>query len=132
MTSLTKNFNRQDVKVAVVDINLSELVQNTAVEAIDLPPNAVILAGNIVTTEAFNSTTSDVLDVGDGASATRYLTDGNIRALNALVALVPTGFVHLGGPLTITWTSGGGTPTTGKARLTVQYIQLGRSESTFG
>lgn len=130
--AITKNVNRQDVKVAYVDINLADLTTNVAVAAISLPPNSIILAGDIYTTEAFNSTTSDVIDVGDAASATRYLTDGNFRALAARVPLVPTGFTHTGGDLTVTWTSGGGTPTTGKARLTVQYIQLGRADSTFG
>lgn len=97
----------------------------------DLPPNSVIQSGDLYTTEAWNSTTSDVLDVGDSASQNRYLNDGNIRTLAARVALVPTGFVHPGGPLTVRWVSGGGTPTTGKVRLTVSYIQLGKSIATY-
>jgi hypothetical protein len=129
--AITKNINRQDVKVAYVDINLADVVSASDLAAISLPPNSVILAGEIVTTEAWNSTTSDVMDVGDAASQNRYLNDGNIRALGARVALVPTGFIHPGGDLTVRWTSGGGTPTTGKSRLTVQYMQLGRGDSTY-
>jgi Flp pilus assembly protein CpaB len=129
--AITKNINRQDVKVAYVDINLADVVSASDLSAISLPPNSVILAGEIVTTEAWNSTTSDVMDVGDAASQNRYLNDGNIRALGARVALVPTGFIHPGGDLTVRWTSGGGTPTTGKSRLTVQYMQLGRGDSTY-
>jgi len=129
---ITKNTGRQCVQFAYVDIKLADLVSAADVAAIELPPNAVILSGQLVTTEAWNSTTSDVLDVGDSGSQNRYLNDGNIRALGARVALVPTGFVTVGNPLTVRWVSGGGVPTTGKVRLEVEYYQLGRAETTYG
>lgn len=129
---ITKNTGRQCVQFAYVDIKLADLVSAADVVAIELPPNAVILSGQLVTTEAWNSTTSDVLDVGDSGSQNRYLNDGNIRALGARVALVPTGFVTVGNPLTVRWVSGGGVPTTGKVRLEVEYYQLGRAETTYG
>lgn len=129
---ITKNTGRQCVQFAHVDINLADLTSAADVAAIDLPPNAVILSGQLVTTEAWNSTTSDVMDVGDSGSQNRYLNDGNIRALGARVALVPTGFQTVGNPLTVRWVSGGGTPTTGKVRLEVEYYQLGRAETTYG
>lgn len=128
--TISKNSSRQSLIAAFVDIALADLTSNVAVSALDLPGKAVIVSGALVTTEAWNSTTSDVLDVGDASSATRYLTDGNIRALGARVALVPTGFVHSATQpaLTVTWTSGGGVPTTGKVRLEVQYFVKGRSQ----
>jgi len=130
--ALVKDFNRQCVQLASVNINLADVVTNVALEVMDMPPNSVILSGQLITTEAWNSTTSDVLDVGDATTATRYLTDGNIRALGARVALVPTGFTGTGEPLKVVWTSGGGTPTTGKVRLEVQYYIIGRAETTIG
>jgi len=130
--ALVKDFNRQCVQLASVNINLADVVTNVALEVMDMPPNSVILSGQLITTEAWNSTTSDVLDVGDATTATRYLTDGNIRALGARVALVPTGFTGTGEPLKVVWTSGGGTPTTGKVRLEVQYYVIGRAETTIG
>jgi len=132
--SITKNSARQELITAFVDINLADLVTNVAANALDLPPNAIIVSGRLVTTEAWNSTTSDVMDVGDVTSATRYLTDGNIRALAAVVPLVPTGFIHTTTEkqLTVTWTSGGGTPTTGKVRLEVQYFVKGRAAFSQG
>jgi hypothetical protein len=130
--ALVKDFNRQCVQLASVNINLADVVNNVALEVMDMPPNSVILSGQLITTEAWNSTTSDVLDVGDATTATRYLTDGNIRALGARVALVPTGFTGTGEPLKVVWTSGGGTPTTGKVRLEVQYYIIGRAETTIG
>jgi hypothetical protein len=127
--AITKQSGRQELITASVDINLADVVTNVAAGAIDLPANAVLVGGALVTTEAWNSTTSDVMDVGDASSATRYVTDGNIRALAARVPLVLTGFVHTNSEktLTVTWTSGGGTPTTGKVRLEVQYFVKGRS-----
>ena len=132
--TITKNSARQELITAYVDINLADLTTNVAANAMDLPPNAVVVSGRLVTTEAWNSTTSDVLDVGDVTSATRYLTDGNIRSLAAVVALVPTGFIHTTTEkqLTVTWTSGGGTPTTGKVRLEVQYYARGRAAFSQG
>jgi len=131
--TITKDCNRQDLKIAWVDINMSDLVSGTASAVVmDIPPNAVIWGGQLITTEAWNSTTSDVLDVGDATSATRYLTDGDIRALAARVPLVPTGFLSTGEGLKVLWTSGGGTPTTGKVRLEVAYYIQGRADSTLG
>ncbi len=130
--AITKDSACQSLIVRHVDINLADLTTNVAVEAMDIPANAVIVSGELVTTEAWNSTTSDVMDVGDATSATRYLTDGNIRALAARVPLVPTGYVSIGEALKVTWTSGGGTPTTGKVRLDVSYYIIGRADSTFG
>lgn len=131
--AITKDANRQMPLYAAVDISFSDLTSGAAsTVAIDLPPNSVIIQGRLVTTQAWNSTASDVMDVGDATSATRYLTDGNIRALGAIVALVPTGFISTGEGLKVTWTSGGGTPTTGKVRLEVMYFVVGRSQSTVG
>lgn len=131
---ITKNTNRQTPITAFVDINLADIATNVAQAALDLPTGAVITSGALVTTEAWNSTSTDVMDVGDASSATRYLTDGNIRALGSRVALVPTGFVHTTTQpaLTVAWTSGGGTPTTGKVRLEVTYYVKGRASFSQG
>ncbi len=130
--AITKDFNRQDLTVATVDIKLADLTSGVASNvAMDLPPNSVVDSGTLVVTEAFNSTLSDVIDVGDATTGNRYLAGGNIQA-TGLVALVPTGFIGTGEGLVVKWTSGGGTPTTGKLRLVVKYYILGRSEETLG
>ena len=132
--AITKNSGRQELISAYVDINLADVTTATDLAALDLPVNAVIVSGALVTTEAWNSTTSDVMDVGDATTQNRYLNDGNIRALAARVPLVPTGFVHTATQpaLTVRWVSGGGTPTTGKVRLEVQYYVLGRAAFSQG
>lgn len=126
---ISKNSGRQELVATYVDINLADLVTAVDQIAIVLPVGAVVVSGSLVTTEAWNSTTSDVMDVGDATTQNRYLNDGNIRALAARVPLVPTGFVHTATQpaLTVRWVSGGGVPTTGKVRLEVQYYVLGRA-----
>ena len=128
---ITKDASTQCVQSKSVLINLADVTSGVDVAAMDLPPNAVILSGYFVTTEAWNSTTSDVIDLGDAGSQNRYLNDGNIRAFGAVVPLVPTGAAHTGGALTVRWVSGGGTPTTGKVRLFVSYVVLGRADGTY-
>lgn len=131
---ITKNAARQEPIAAFVDFSFADIVNNVAAPAIDLPVNAIVIDGSIVTTEAWNSTTSDVMDVGDAGGATRYLTDGNIRALGARVPIVPTGFTHdaTNNVLRVVWTSGGGVPTTGKCRLEVRYYVKGRAAFSQG
>jgi len=129
---MAKDFNRQGVQIATATISLDELVHGVPLEVMSMPPNSVVLSGQFVTTEAWNSTTSDKMSLGDATLATRYLTDGNIRALNARVPIVPTGFVGTGEPLSVIWTSGGGVPTTGEVRLEVEYYIIGRAETTIG
>ena len=132
--TIKKNSARQCPNTAWVDINLADIAADVAAPAIELPVGAVVLSGQIITTEAWNSTTSDVMDLGDTASAARYLTDGNIRAMGARVPLVATGFVHTAAnnTLAVRWPSGGGTPTTGKVRLEVTYYTQGRAEYSQG
>lgn len=132
--AITKNAARQDLIMAYVDINLADLTSGVAAAALNLPVGAVITSGELVTTEAWNSTSTDVMTVGDVTTTTRYLTNGNIRALAANVALVPTGFVQTSTQptLNVIWTSGGGTPTTGKVRLQVRYFIKGREKFSEG
>lgn len=132
--TITKDFARQELLVATVLINLADVTTGVDYAAISLPVGSVIVSGQLITTEAWNSTTSDVMDVGDASSENRYLNDGNIRALATLVALVPTGFTATPTQpnVTVRWVSGGGTPTTGKVRLSIQYYIIGRGEMTYG
>lgn len=125
---ITKNAGRQELIVAHVDINFSDLVSGADTAAIDLPRNAVIVGGDVTTTVAFNSATSDVIDVGDATSQNRYLNDGTVHAAGR-VALVPTGYLHTSSEpaITVRWTGVGAAPTAGACRLTVQYYVKGRA-----
>lgn len=129
---ISKNFGRQELIIADVDIALADLVSGADTAAVVLPVNAVVVGGDIIVTEAFNTAgtgATDVLDIGDATLQNRYLNDANVAALGRLV-LVPTGFLATTAQPTVTvrWTGTGTTAaTTGKLRLTVQYYVKGRA-----
>lgn len=131
--AITKDFNRQCVMSALLTINFGDLAgtSGTDVAAIELPPNAIVTGGAVVVKTAFNSATSDVIDIGDAGSQNRYLNDGNIHA-TGVVALVPTGYLHTGGDLTVRWVGVGAVPTAGQVQIRVDYVQVGRAEYTQG
>lgn len=129
---ITKNASRQEPLMAFVDINFGDLVSGADAPAIQLPANAVVLSGAVTVLTPFNSATSDVLDVGDAGSQNRYLNDANIHAAGH-IALVPTGYQTAAqGDVTVRWVGVGAAPTAGKVRLTLQYIVIGREQSSQG
>lgn len=133
--AVTKNTARQELVCAHVDIDFAALagLSGADAQAIDLPVNAVVVSGQVVTLTAFNSATSDVLDVGDAGSQNRYLNDTNIHA-TGIGALVPTGYQHTASDnkLTVRWVGVGAVPTAGKVRLQVQYYVVGRAAFSQG
>lgn len=129
--AIIKDFNRQCVMSALLTVKFGDLAGSSGadVPAFSMPPNAIIVGGAVVVKTAFNSATSDVIDVGDAASQNRYLNDGNIHA-TGVVALVPTGYIHTGGDLTVRWVGVGAVPTAGEVQIRVDYIIAGRGEFT--
>lgn len=137
--AITKNADRQEPIVAHLEIGLADLVggfldAQATVHAAELttatafgtsiamPVGAVLVSGNVVVEEAFDSATSDVLDVGDASDDNRYLNDGDLTAVGE-IPLVPTGFIHTAAEpaIEITWTKVGAAPTQGRIRLEVTY-----------
>ncbi|MDP3971312.1 MAG: hypothetical protein Q8P61_00170 [Candidatus Nanopelagicales bacterium] len=117
--------------MAYVDINLADVATGVDQDAIKMPAgNYVIVSGQVYTSEAWNSTSSDVISVGDDDAYNTYLNAASIAG-TGIDDLVPTGVVG-DGDITVRWVSGGGTPTTGISRLAIQYYMLGRADSTFG
>jgi hypothetical protein len=126
------NINRQTVLCAYQDFDLSDLEDGVAVKAIHLPAGSRILRGFLDISEAFDSTTSDTLSVGDEVAddVDKYLvaTDVQSTGLTAF-SLTPltVGQIPSGGTwVTLSWTSGGGTPAAGKGRLQIEYVVDGR------
>ena len=127
-TAVRLKSGRQSIVSAYLDVVLANHATTVALDTIEVPQGAVIVGGSVVVTEAFNSTSTDVLDIGDSGTANRYKNDIDLTTL-ALTALVPTGYVYTA-PTKIkaTWVSGGGTPTTGAYTLRVDYIVRGRAD----
>lgn len=131
-TALKRVSGRQHKIFAYIDVVLANLATTVALPLINVPAGAVITAGGLVVSAAFNSTSTDVIDIGDSGSANRYLNDGNIHT-TGLVALVPTHYQYTAPTdVTGTWVSGGGTPTTGAFRFWIEYYQAGRAQFAQG
>lgn len=126
----TENKGVQAPSVKVAEIDLADLTSAEALDIISLPAQAVVTGGHVYVSEAFNSTSSDALTIGDLDDADEYKTSMSVQA-TGLTALVPTGIACTTAnqrTITLTWTSGGGTPTTGKLRVVLEYIDLSRSD----
>ncbi|GAA5785665.1 hypothetical protein [Chitiniphilus shinanonensis] len=130
--AIIKKAGRQHVASAEVIITAAGLVSGQAYHAIDTLQGTEIIGGEVVVVTPFNSATTDVIDIGAGATGSRYLNDGNIHAAGR-VPLVPTGYRHAGGePITVTWVGTGAAPTAGEVRLVIQYIEQDREHFTIG
>lgn len=96
-------------------------------EAIDLPVGAIVTHGEVVVTVAFNSGTSDVLDVGDADSENRYKNDADLTS-TGVKALVPTGYLYPAAKaITLRRTAVGTAATTGAGYIRVEYVIANRS-----
>lgn len=128
--AITLNPNRQQSCWATVDISYADLVSGAAQTAIQLPVGAVVVGGAVVVKTAFNSATSDVIVVGDSASANRYRASVSIASA-ARQALTATGYETLSTTrgLQVTWTGSGTAPSAGALRLEVEYIVPSRGDA---
>jgi hypothetical protein len=126
--SKDRNHGRQWALVAMQDFELSQLEDGVAVAAVKLPYGARVTGGGVIITEVFDSTTSDALDIGDGDDADRYSSTPIDGQALGYTALDITGFKYSTiDYVDITWASGGGTPTTGKGVLIVEYLVDGKA-----
>jgi hypothetical protein len=123
---------RQSVLYAEQAFTVADLVNGEAVPVIYLKPGTRILRGFLDITTAFDSDTSDAIEVGDTVAddVDKYLTSTSVAStgLTALTGIPANdGAIDTGEALTITWT-GTGSPaaTAGAGVLTVEYVEDGR------
>lgn len=127
------NINRQTRLVAERAFDYTDLTSAVAKPLIYLKPGTRILSGFLDITTAFNSTSTDTIDVGDteGTDDTDRYTANPVNVhttgLTALDAPVANGIIDTAEAVTILWTSGGGTPTAGAGVLHIEYIEDQRS-----
>lgn len=131
--TIRKKSARQKPIVAIVpftfaDFNCVTTVANVQ-PAIEIPKGATVLSGQAIIDTPFNSAASDVITVGDEASANRYKAGINAQAAG-VTALVPTGIKSTATTnIVVGLTPTGATmPTAGAGRLIVEYVIDGRSE----
>jgi hypothetical protein len=125
------NSGRQQRIEFLVEAALADLTSGEDYVFGFLPQGATDIVINIVPITVFNSTSSDLLDVGNTSSENAYKND---LSLQALTAALGTGLpvTSTGIYLTFRWTSGGGTPTTGLFRIFVSYVMENRSQFDHG
>lgn len=104
-------------------------VGSTVVDAINLPPRAIVVGGEVVTETAVTGSTAYNVSVGDSGSATRYLGVTN-RLTAGRTPLVPTGYVGDGENLRVTVSPTVADATAGKVTVRVQYIMRDRWSET--
>jgi hypothetical protein len=95
-------------------------------DVINLPPNAVVLSGSVVTEVAVTGPTAYNVSVGDSANPTRYLAATDVHAAG-ITALVPTGYVGSGENIRITVNPTGSAATSGRVTVRVEYIIVNRA-----
>lgn len=96
-------------------------------EVIGLPPNAIVVGGEVVVETAVVGPTASTITVGDSGSAARYLGSTSLLAA-ARTALVPTGFVGGGENIRITVANTVAVATAGKVTVRVSYVIRGRMQ----
>ncbi len=116
----------KDVNGATKDF---KTVGSTVVDAINLPPRAIVVGGEVVTETAVSGSTAYNVSVGDSGSATRYLGVTN-RLTAGRTPLVPTGYVGDGENLRLTVSPTVADATAGKVTVRVQYIMRDRWSET--
>lgn len=133
--AISKVSSRQSIIHAEVVVNFGDpTAYGTAEDAIELPPGARVVGGDVTIITPFNSTTNTVA-VGDVTSAARYGTGIDLKAAaGTRTALTLTGFVTTTTErfVRVNLAQTGGVPTAGAVRISVAYVKSGRTSFNQG
>jgi hypothetical protein len=134
--AIKKDAGRQPITHAELVINFGDPVAYGAAEdAIELPPGARVVGGDVTVLTPFNSATSNAIGLGDVTTPTRYAAAVDLKAAaGTRVALTLPGFVTTPTERFIraNLAQVGGVPTAGSVRISVAYVQNKRSWFTQG
>lgn len=130
---------RQYPLVAIVELQQDDFTSGVPLAVLDLPPEAVVTGGQLIIDTAFDSATTDTLDVGftstnDADDPDHYLTGGADNGSTAqAIDLVPTGRSAIAvEQITVELTEAGASGSAGRARLIVEYVIAGRHNENQG
>lgn len=127
-SEFTFNFDDTMLNTAGVSKDFKTTGTSIVADVINLPPNSVIVSGEVVTDTAVTGSTAYNISVGDSGSATRYLgaTD---KVLAGRTALVPTGFINVDGlNLRLTVAPTVADATAGAVTVRVTYMVRGKAD----
>jgi hypothetical protein len=128
--AITFTGGRQWPLVGKVTVGFADLVSGVEALFENMPPTATITKMYLNVLTAFDSVTSDVLDVGDEDTATLYQTSADLQVVG-LSELTPTGKKYTAPTqLSMTWTGSGTAPTAGEFEVIFEYIMDGRANET--
>ena len=126
-----RTSGRQYPLVTWVDVAYGDLTTAVAAALADVPAGATVVGGAIIVDTVWNSATSDVADIGDGDDPNRYTASPVDLTALGRTALTLTGYKYASGDtIDITWTGTGAAPTTGAARVEIEYLLEGRANET--
>lgn len=130
--SITKDSGRQDVACAIVPFTYADFASGVFQAAIELPLGAIVIGGAVAITTAFNSATTDLLDVGISTSTEKYGANFNVHATGSFpltgLAQKEANQIDMG----LTWTGTGAAPTAGVGSLVVMYAKAKKVEWSQG
>lgn len=138
MATITKNVAAQWPLIGTFRFTMADAMKNSSgvltnfkatgsptFEIMSLPYNSQVVGGEIVVRTVSNDSGTATVSLGDSASATRYASAVNIKAL-ARTALTLTGYKTQGEDIRLTVANQNGDATTGDVDLTVMFIVDGR------
>lgn len=124
---MAKTASRQYPLALIFPVTFADLLGGVTVSAADLPGDAVVLRGHFVVTTAWNTGTTDVLDVGLNA-ANDLANDLDLKTTGAKaltgIYTKPSGVA--GFDITLKSTPVGTVATAGAGYLVVEYIGTNR------
>lgn len=121
---------------AFVRVAFSDLVSGASAKLIELPQNATVVDFKLVVDTAFNSATSDAVDIGDASDPDRYAAAANLQVAG-LVANPGTAddlseSTSADVAINALLTSVGAAATAGSFRALITYVVDGRSHENRG
>lgn len=126
VAEFTFNFDDTMVNTAGNSVNFGASNLGGAAgsfDIINLPPNAVVIGGDISTDIAFDTAGFDVI-VGDSVDTDRYHATADLKGLGRVPLLV-TGYLGVGNKIRLNFTSDD-VCTTGRMTVRVEYLVRGR------
>lgn len=129
--SILQNAGRQYVLLGEVEFTFDDFTGNSgvAIDALEVPAGSTSLRGFIEITTAFDSATSDALDVTLGGVAAAAV-DAQVVADTALTITNVENATQV--VIQIEWTGVGAIPAVGAGRLVVEYMIGDRANENQG
>lgn len=124
--STAREYHTAQVHYVRKGVSYSDLTSGTAFTVGTLPAGAVVLDACAVVTTAFNSATSDVLNIGtasdgDGFATSLDITSAGKKAADELATSDDLLF-SAAANVTATWTGTGAAPSAGAVEVIVSFV----------